>query len=103
MRNFRHASTSTLEEGFKYRPDYEWPEVGTEQDCPRCGESLELVENKKLIMENHGGALLPMAIFTEDLNQAEIDSKKKNDLRVWDIRYMILDIIHDPRYHSNII
>ena len=33
----------TLEEGFKYRPDYEWPEVGTEQDCPRCGESLELV------------------------------------------------------------
>ena len=33
----------TLEEGFKYKPDYEWPEPGSEQDCPRCSESLELV------------------------------------------------------------
>ena len=45
----------TLEEGFKYRPDYKWPEPGTEKDCLRCGEDLELLENKRHILENLGG------------------------------------------------
>ena len=35
----------TFEEGLKYRPDYEWPEAGTEKKCPKCQRELELVEN----------------------------------------------------------
>ena len=35
----------TFEEGLKYRPDYEWPELGTEKKCPKCQRELELVEN----------------------------------------------------------
>ena len=35
----------TFEDGLKYRPDYEWPETGTEKKCPRCQRELELVEN----------------------------------------------------------
>jgi len=68
----------TLEEGFKYRPDYEWPEVGAEQDCPRCGESLELVENKKTYYGKPWWCAPCQWQFSqEDLNQAEIDSKEE--------------------------
>ena len=35
----------TFEDGLKYRPDYEWPESGTEKKCPKCQRELELVEN----------------------------------------------------------
>ena len=35
----------TFEEGLKYRPDYEWPDPGTEKKCPKCQRELELVEN----------------------------------------------------------
>ena len=35
----------TFEDGLKYRPDYEWPETGTEKKCPKCQRELELVEN----------------------------------------------------------
>ena len=35
----------TFEEGLKYRPDYEWPEPGTEKKCPKCQRELEVVEN----------------------------------------------------------
>ena len=35
----------TFEKGVKFRPDYKWPEEGAERDCPRCEQSLELVEN----------------------------------------------------------
>lgn len=35
----------TFENGLKYRPDYTWPEDGSERDCPKCSESLELVDN----------------------------------------------------------
>ena len=35
----------TFEEGLKYRPDYEWPEPGTDKKCPKCQRELELVEN----------------------------------------------------------
>ena len=34
-----------FEDGLKYRPDYEWPEPGTEKKCPKCQRELELVEN----------------------------------------------------------
>ena len=35
----------TFEEGLKYRPDYAWPEDGTERVCPKCQGTLELSEN----------------------------------------------------------
>ena len=33
--------------GFKFKPDYKWPEKDTVQTCPRCNEQLELIENRK--------------------------------------------------------
>ena len=36
----------TFEDGLKYRPDYEWPEEGTERKCPRFNHSIELVEDR---------------------------------------------------------
>ena len=30
----------TFEDGLKYRPDYQWPEPGTEKKCPKCGEVI---------------------------------------------------------------
>ena len=68
----------TLEDGFKYRPDYKWPEPGSEQDCPRCGNQLELVENK----ESYYGkpwwcAPCQWQFSEEDLSQVEIDSKEE--------------------------
>lgn len=36
----------TFEDGLKYKPDYKWPEPGTERKCPRCSHSIELVEDK---------------------------------------------------------
>ena len=35
----------TFEKGVKFRPDYKWHEEGAERDCPRCDQSLELVED----------------------------------------------------------
>ena len=35
----------TYENGLKYRPDYKWPEEGAKRNCPKCDDSLELVEN----------------------------------------------------------
>ena len=46
----------TFEEGLKYRPDYEWPEPGTEKKCPKCQRELELVENSPSYYGKHGGA-----------------------------------------------
>ena len=36
----------TFEDGLKYRPDYEWPEEGTERKCPRFSHLIELVEDR---------------------------------------------------------
>ena len=36
----------TFEDCLKYRPDYEWPEPGTERKCPKYEHSIELVENR---------------------------------------------------------
>jgi len=68
----------TLEDGFKYRPDYKWPEPGAKQDCPRCGDQLELIENK----DSYYGkpwwcAPCQWQFSEEDLNQVELDSKEE--------------------------
>jgi transposase-like protein len=36
----------TSEDGYKYKPDYKWPDLGTIKNCPRCDDELELIENK---------------------------------------------------------
>ena len=35
----------TYEDGLKYKPEYKWPEPGTERDCPTCKRHLELAED----------------------------------------------------------
>ena len=37
----------TFEDGLNYRPDYKWPEPGTERKCPKCQRELELIENSQ--------------------------------------------------------
>ena len=39
-------SHHTFEDGLKYKPDYVWPAAGAKRKCPKCKDSLELVENK---------------------------------------------------------
>ena len=35
----------TFEDGLKYKPDYKWPEPGSERECPKCKVKLELQED----------------------------------------------------------
>ncbi len=37
----------TYENGLKYKPDYKWPKDGSQKDCPRCNESLEIIKENK--------------------------------------------------------
>ena len=37
---------SIYEGGLKYRPDYKWPNPGTDRKCPRFEHSLEIIEDK---------------------------------------------------------
>ena len=37
----------TKAQKFKFKPDYAWPKEGSEKNCPRCNNKLELVENKE--------------------------------------------------------
>ncbi|MBL7014511.1 MAG: hypothetical protein ISR83_08825 [Candidatus Marinimicrobia bacterium] len=34
------------EKGLKYHEDYQWPESGTEKECPKCNNALELQKNE---------------------------------------------------------
>ena len=52
--------------GFKFKPDYKWPEKGSEEICPKCSEKLELIENRKHILESLGGAFLVNGNFSEE-------------------------------------
>ena len=35
----------TYENGLKYKPDYKWPEPGSERNCPKFDHNLELAED----------------------------------------------------------
>lgn len=35
----------THEKGLKYTPEYAWPAPGTEKNCPKCNQPLELQDN----------------------------------------------------------
>ena len=69
---------NTYENGFKYNPDYNWPDEGTERPCPRCNENLELIKN----LETYFGkpwwcAPCQWQFSEEDLAQVELDSKEE--------------------------
>jgi transposase len=36
---------SNLDYPVKFRPDYKWPEPGTQRKCPKCDHDLELQKN----------------------------------------------------------
>lgn len=40
-------NTQNLDNKIKFRPDYQWPETGTERDCPRCGKPMQLQEDMR--------------------------------------------------------
>ncbi|MCH2446309.1 MAG: hypothetical protein MK230_02950 [Candidatus Marinimicrobia bacterium] len=35
---------TTFDEPLKFNPDYNWPDEGTEKDCPKCNGVLTLNE-----------------------------------------------------------
>lgn len=68
----------TFENGLKYRPDYKWPESGTERDCPRCNEYLEIIENVKTYFGKPWWCAPCQWQFSEeDLDKIETKSKAK--------------------------
>ena len=70
---------SVYEGGLKYRPDYKWPEPGTDRKCPRFGDSLEIIENKpRLTMVNHGGVISVNGNFLRKTFQWNAKVKNKS-------------------------
>ena len=68
----------SYEEGFKYRPDYEWPKLDEARECPRCGDVLEIVEDKPTYYgKPFWCAPCQWQFSIEDLEKAEIDSKEE--------------------------
>jgi hypothetical protein len=39
--------SQNLDNPIKFKPDYVWPEKGTERNCPRCETPLQLNENRR--------------------------------------------------------
>ena len=35
----------TPDPSLKFRPDYKWPDEGTERNCPKCKSLMQLNEN----------------------------------------------------------
>ena len=35
----------TPDPALKFRPDYTWPDEGTERNCPQCESAMQLNEN----------------------------------------------------------
>ena len=35
----------TPDPSLKFRPDYKWPDEGTERNCPKCESPMQLNEN----------------------------------------------------------
>ena len=35
----------TPDPALKFRPDYRWPDKGTERNCPQCESAMQLTEN----------------------------------------------------------
>ena len=43
--NIKNKSIAAINNIFKFRPDYKWPEEGSERNCPRCDSSMQLNED----------------------------------------------------------
>ena len=39
------SNNQNLDNSVKFRPDYQWPEKGSKQDCPKCNDPMQLQEN----------------------------------------------------------
>ena len=69
---------STYEGGLKYRPDYEWPEPGTDRKLSKVGDILEIIENKPNYYGKPWWCYKCQWQFSEeDLSQVELDSKEE--------------------------
>ena len=69
---------NTYEGGFKYNPNYTWPEEGTERPCPKCNENLELVKKLDTYFGKPWWCVPCQWQFSEeDLAQVELDSKEE--------------------------
>ena len=61
--------------GFKFKPNYKWPEAGTKKDCPKCGDQLELIENRNTYFGKPWWCVPCQWQFSEeDLAKVEKDS-----------------------------
>ena len=61
--------------GFKFKPDYQWPEAGTKKDCPKCDDQLELIENRNTYFGKPWWCVTCQWQFSEDdLAKVEKDS-----------------------------
>ena len=66
------------EEGYKYKPDYKWPSDGSVKDCPRCKDTLELIENKKTYFGKPWWcAPCQWQYSEEDLDKIDLDALDK--------------------------
>lgn len=68
----------TSEEGYKYRADYEWPEPGSERECPRFKHTLELQENKSTYFGKPWWCYKCQWQFSED-DFPEMECESKED------------------------
>ena len=61
--------------GLKFKPNYKWPEVGTEKNCPKCDDQLELIENRNTYFGKPWWCVTCQWQFSEDdLAKVEKDS-----------------------------
>tara|TARA_B100001250_G_C19574116_1_gene688972 strand:- start:86 stop:310 length:225 start_codon:yes stop_codon:yes gene_type:complete len=68
----------TYENGLKYKPDYKWPKQDSKENCPRCSESLELMENNKTYYGKPWWCAKCQWQFSqEDLDKVIQDSKEE--------------------------
>ena len=64
--------------GLKFKPSYVWPKPGDKKDCPKCGETLELVEKRDSYYGKPWWCVdCQWQYSEEDLNQVKIDSREE--------------------------
>ena len=47
----------TYENGLKYKPDYKWPEPGSERNCPKFDHNLSWLKMYLITLGNLGGVI----------------------------------------------
>tara|TARA_B100001250_G_C19099461_1_gene486305 strand:+ start:69 stop:293 length:225 start_codon:yes stop_codon:yes gene_type:complete len=68
----------THEKGLTYKPNYKWPNKGESRDCPRCKNSLELIEENVAYYGKPWWCFKCQWQFSEeDLELVKLDSKEE--------------------------